>query len=123
MLRLLACQKICAKIPDNVTDDEATFTIIGSVALQGVRLVKPTLGETIVVTGLGLIGLLTVQLLRANGCRVIGIDFEKEKLKLAKKFGAEVIDLNQIDNPIKVVTDYSRGRAGCRNNYNHNKKQ
>ena len=104
-------KNLCAKIPDNVTDDEATFTIIGSVALQGVRLVKPTLGETIVVTGLGLIGLLTVQLLRANGCRVIGIDFEKEKLKLAKKFGAEVIDLNQIDNPIKVVTDYSRGRG------------
>ena len=78
-------KNLCAKIPDNVTDDEATFTIIGSVALQGVRLVKPTLGETIVVTGLGLIGLLTVQLLRANGCRVIGIDFEKEKIKARKK--------------------------------------
>ena len=48
---------LCAKIPDNVSDDEASFTILGSVALQGIRLVSPTLGETVVVTGLGLIGL------------------------------------------------------------------
>ena len=68
---IVGVPKSMCKNSDNITDDEATFTIIGSVALQGVRLVKPTLGETIVVTGLGLIGLLTVQLLRANGCRVI----------------------------------------------------
>ena len=69
---------LCAKVPDAVSDEEAAFTVLGAIALQGIRLVKPTLGETIVVTGLGLVGLMTVQLLRANGCRVLGIDFDKE---------------------------------------------
>jgi predicted dehydrogenase len=76
-----------AHIPDNVTDEEATFTVIGSIGLQGVRLLNPTLGETVVVIGLGLIGLLTAQLLKANGCRVIGADLDEEKLALAEKWG------------------------------------
>jgi len=82
---------LCAKIPDNVSDDEAAFTVLGSIGLQGVRLAEPTLGETVVVYGLGLIGLITVQLLRANGCHVIGIDINPAKLKLAAEFGADVI--------------------------------
>ena len=65
---------LCAKIPDKLSYEEASFTVIGAVALQGVRLVKPTLGETVVVIGLGLVGLMAVQLLQANGCHVIGID-------------------------------------------------
>ena len=77
---------LCAKVPHAVSDEEAAFTVLGAIALQGIRLVKPTLGETIVVTGLGLVGLMTVQLLRANGCRVLGIDFDKEKLQMAKRF-------------------------------------
>ena len=56
---------LSAKIPDGVSDEEAAFTVLGAIALQGIRLVQPTLGETVAVTGLGLIGLLTVQLLRA----------------------------------------------------------
>ena len=67
-------ENLCAKVPENVTDEEAAFTVIGAIGLQGIRLCTPTLGETIVVVGLGLIGLITAQLLKANGCRVVGID-------------------------------------------------
>ena len=101
---------LCAKVPDSVSDEEASFTVLGSVALQGIRLIKPTLGEAIVVTGLGLIGLMTVQLLRANGCRVLGLDFDQDKLLLAKKFGAEVVDLNK-ENPFAAADIFSRGRG------------
>lgn len=68
-----------AKIPENVSDEEAAFTVIGSIGLQGIRLLNPQLGETVVVIGLGLIGLITAQLLKANGCKVIGVDFDEEK--------------------------------------------
>ena len=102
---------LCAKVPDTVSDEEAAFTVLGAIALQGIRLVKPTLGETIVVTGLGLVGLMTVQLLRANGCRVLGIDFDKEKLQMAKDFGAEVVDLSTGQDPLKISNLYSRGRG------------
>jgi predicted dehydrogenase/threonine dehydrogenase-like Zn-dependent dehydrogenase len=102
---------LCAKVPDGVSDEEAAFTVLGAIALQGIRLVQPTLGETVVVTGLGLIGLITVQLLRANGCRVLGLDFDKEKLKLARQFGAEVVDLAAGQDPVKAAESYSRGRG------------
>jgi predicted dehydrogenase/threonine dehydrogenase-like Zn-dependent dehydrogenase len=102
---------LCAKVPDAVTDEEAAFTVLGAIALQGIRLVQPTLGETVVVTGLGLVGLMTVQLLRANGCRVLGLDFDKEKLDLARQFGAEVVDLAAYQDPVKAAERYSRGRG------------
>jgi len=101
---------LCAKVPETVSDEEASFTILGAVALQGIRLIKPTLGETVVVIGLGLVGLMTVQLLKANGCRVLGIDFDQNKLSLAKKFGAEVVDLNKED-PIAKADIFSRSRG------------
>tara|TARA_B100000900_G_scaffold39299_1_gene29513 strand:- start:7043 stop:9163 length:2121 start_codon:yes stop_codon:yes gene_type:complete len=101
---------LCAKIPDTVSDQDASFTVLGAVALQGIRLIKPTLGERIVVIGLGLVGLMTVQLLKANGCRVLGLDFEQEKLNLAKKFGAETVNLNKED-PLKIADIFSRGRG------------
>ena len=85
-------QNLCAKIPENVSDSEASFTVLASIGLQGIRLIDPTLGETVVVYGLGLIGLVTVQLLRANGCKVIGIDINESRLQLATEFGAEVIN-------------------------------
>ncbi len=102
---------LCAKVPDTVSDEEAAFTVLGSIALQGIRLAQPTLGETVVVTGLGLIGLVTVQLLRANGCRVLGIDFDRGKLDLALQFGAEVVDLAAGQDPVKLAELYSRGRG------------
>ncbi len=102
---------LCAKVPDSVSDEEAAFTVLGAIALQGIRLTQPTLGETVVVTGLGLIGLMTVQLLRAHGCRVLGLDFDPSKLALAKKFGAEVVDLAAGQDPVAIATAYSRGRG------------
>jgi predicted dehydrogenase/threonine dehydrogenase-like Zn-dependent dehydrogenase len=102
---------LCARVPDSVSDEEAAFTVLGAIALQGIRLVQPTLGETVVVTGLGLIGLLTVQLLRAHGCRVLGLDFDRDKLDLAQHFGAEVVDLEAGQDPVKIAKLYSRGRG------------
>ena len=69
-------KNLVAQIPEGVSDEEASFTVIGAIGLQGIRLANPTLGETVVVVGLGLIGLVTAQLLKANGCSVIGFDFD-----------------------------------------------
>ena len=102
---------LCARIPDGVSDEEAAFTVIAAIALQGIRLVQPTLGESVVVTGLGLIGLVTVQLLRAHGCRVLGIDFDADKLALAKQFGAEVVNLSAGEDPVAAAQRFSRGRG------------
>lgn len=99
---------LVAKIPENVSDIEATFTVIGSIGLQGIRLVNPTFGETVVVTGLGLIGLITAQLLIANGCRVIGIDFDQNKLNLAKKWGVITCNPKQED-VVKFVESQTAG--------------
>lgn len=81
-------QNLVAKIPEHVGLDQASFTVLGAIALQGIRLAKPSLGETFLVLGLGLIGQLTVQLLRANGCRVIVADLDPSKMDKAKEFGA-----------------------------------
>ncbi|HUE85924.1 MAG TPA: bi-domain-containing oxidoreductase [Vicinamibacterales bacterium] len=102
---------LCARIPDTVSDDHAAFTVIGAIALQGIRLVQPTLGETVVVTGLGLIGQMTVQLLRAHGCRVLGIDVDAARLELARTFGAEVVNVSDSADPVAAATEFSRGRG------------
>lgn len=102
---------ICAKVPPGVSDDEAAFAVVGAVGLQGIRLAEPSLGEAVVVTGLGLIGLATVQLLRAQGCRVLGIDLDREKLALARQFGAETVDLSAGEDPIAAGRSFSRGRG------------
>jgi predicted dehydrogenase/NADPH:quinone reductase-like Zn-dependent oxidoreductase len=102
---------LCARVPDAVSDDEAAFTVLGAIALQGIRLVRPTLGEAVAVTGLGLIGLMTVQLLRAHGCRVLGIDLDPSKLELARRFGAEVVDLAAGQDPVRAAEAFSRGRG------------
>jgi len=104
-----AAKNLTAVIPDEVSDDEASFTVVAAIALQGVRITAVELGETVVVIGLGLIGLLTVQLLRAYGCKVIGMDFCLSKLLLAKKFGAEVVDLNAVTDPVAYCTEQTRG--------------
>ncbi len=102
-------EKLCARVPDSVSDDAAAFTVLGAIALQGVRLIQPTLGETVVVTGLGVIGLMAVQLLRANGCRVLGIDLDDRKLLLAKQWGAEIVKLSQGQDPVQAAQQFSRG--------------
>lgn len=102
---------LCARIPDGVDDDAAAFTVVAAIALQGIRLVQPTLGETLVVSGLGLIGLLTVQLLRASGCRVIGLDFDPARLDLARSLGAETVDLSAGADPVRAAEALTLGRG------------
>lgn len=103
-------KNLCVRLPDNASFDAGAFGTLGAIALQGVRLAEPTLGEAVVVIGLGLIGQLTVQLLKANGCRVFGIDLDPEKILLAKKLGAE--DGAVSDAEAKhAVMEWSRGRG------------
>jgi predicted dehydrogenase/threonine dehydrogenase-like Zn-dependent dehydrogenase len=102
---------LCARIPDGVSDEAAAFTVLGAIALQGIRLAQPTLGEAVAVTGLGVIGLLSVQLLRANGCRVLGIDIDAKKLELARRFGAEVVDVAAGEDAVAAGQRFSRGRG------------
>lgn len=102
-------RNLCARIPDSVSDDEAAFTVLGAIALQGLRLAMPTLGERFAVIGLGLIGLLAVQLLRANGCRVLGIDPDERKAELARSFGAEGVALNRGEDVLAVAAAFSGG--------------
>lgn len=84
-------QTLAARIPDELSFELAAFTPLAAIGLHGIRLAQPTIGETVVVYGLGLIGLLTVQLARAAGCRVIGIDREEGRCDLARQFGADVV--------------------------------
>lgn len=102
-------KNLCAKVPSNVSDEEASFTVIGAIALQSIRLLKPEIGETIAVIGLGLVGLITVQILRANGCKVIGLDFNKSRLDIANSFGVQTIDLNTEANPLEFVKHVTNG--------------
>ena len=104
-------KNLCVKIPDNVDDESASFTVLGSIGLQGIRLIQPSIGECFVVTGLGLIGLLCVQILRANGCRVLGIDYDSKKCQLAQNFGAQTVDLSKGEDPIIVAQGFSRDRG------------
>lgn len=104
-------KNLCAPIPDNVDDESAAFTVLASIGLQGIRLAAPTLGEAFVVIGVGLIGLLTVQLLKAHGCRVLAIDFDDHKLALARQFGAEVCNPGHDEDPVAIGMAFSRGRG------------
>jgi predicted dehydrogenase/threonine dehydrogenase-like Zn-dependent dehydrogenase len=102
---------LCARIPAAVSDDAAAFAVIGAIGLQGVRLAAPTLGESFVVTGLGLIGLMTVQLLRANGCRVLGIDPDPARTALARGFGAATVELAEGEDPLSAAAAFTGGRG------------
>jgi len=104
-------KNLCAKIPDNVDDESAAFTVLASIGLQGIRLANPTLGESVVVIGAGLIGLLTTQLLIANGCRVLAIDFDENKLQLAKFFGAQTCNPSLGEDPVTQGLSFSRGKG------------
>ena len=102
-------ENLTARVPESVADEQAAFTVVGSIALQGVRLLLPTLGERVVVSGLGLIGLLAVQILRAHGCQVMGIDFDARKLELARQFGAETVDLSTGADPVATAQQWTDG--------------
>ena len=104
-------KNLCALIPDAVDDESAAFVVVASIGLQGIRLARPTIGEAFVVTGAGLIGLLTVQLLCAQGCRVLAIDFDETKLALARQFGAQTCNLSAGEDPVAAGTALSRGKG------------
>lgn len=104
-------QNLCARIPDEVDDKQAVHTVLASVGLQGIRLLNPTLGETVAVTGLGLIGSTIVQLLTANGCSVLGIDIDPARLELARKFGAQTVDASAGADPVASAMAFSHGRG------------
>jgi predicted dehydrogenase/threonine dehydrogenase-like Zn-dependent dehydrogenase len=100
---VLVPKHLAARIPDTVSDEEAAFTVVGSIALQGIRLIAPTLGETIAVFGLGLIGLLAVQVLKAHGARVLGFDFDQHRVDLARQFGADAENLASGADPLAAA--------------------
>ncbi len=102
-------KNLCAKVPDGVSDEAAAFTVIGAIGLQGIRLLKPTFGETVVVVGLGLIGLISAQLLRANGCRVIGFDFDQKKVDLANTLGVMAVNPAAGTDQVKFVLEQTDG--------------
>jgi predicted dehydrogenase/threonine dehydrogenase-like Zn-dependent dehydrogenase len=104
-------RNLCARIPEGVGDEAASFVVVASIGLQGMRLAQPTLGEAFVVTGAGLIGLLTVQLLRAQGCRVLAIDFDESKLALARQFGAQTCNPGAGEDPVAAGMALSRGQG------------
>ncbi|KQS32761.1 bi-domain-containing oxidoreductase [Dyadobacter sp. Leaf189] len=101
---------LVARIPANVSDEEAAFTVLAAVGLQSIRLLAPTLGETIVVMGLGLIGLLTAELLRINGCQVICIEPDQRRRELAAKRGFKVFD-NSLADPESGLSALNEGHG------------
>lgn len=99
-------RNLIVRTPDNVTDEEAAFTTVGAIALQGVRLADPKIGETFLVLGLGLLGQIAVQLLKANGCTVIGTDLDADLVEQATKFGAVGVDTTgDVDSTCKALTN------------------
>lgn len=104
-------ENLCAAIPDNVSDEAAAFTVVGAIGLQGIRLARPTIGERFVVIGLGLIGLLTVRILLANGCQVLGMDLDPAKCELARRFGAQAPDPSKSADPVDAARRFSRGHG------------
>lgn len=89
---------LAVRVPENLSTDHAATVTLGAIALQGVRRAAPTLGETVVVVGLGILGQITAQLLRAHGCRVIGVDLSAQRISLAIENGMDYgIDPNRED--------------------------
>lgn len=109
----VACvpRHLCALVPDNVDDETAVFTVISAIGLQGIRLAQPTLGERFAVIGVGLIGLLVVQLLKAQGCQVLAVDYDDARLALARTMGAETCNPGSGADPVAEALLFSRGRG------------
>lgn len=97
-------KNLCVRIPDGVSDEDASFATLGAIALQGVRQAEPTLGERMVVMGLGLIGLITVQLLKANGCRVLGFDPNAGRAALARELGCDLAISDTLADSVQAFT-------------------
>jgi len=103
-------KNLCVHLPEQVSYEAGAFGTLGAIALQGVRLAEPTLGESIVVIGLGLVGQLTVQLLKANGCRVFGLDLDPARVSLATELGADRAVVSS-DDAAAEIDKWTRGRG------------
>ena len=103
-------KNLCVRLPDEVSFEAGAFGTLGAIALQGVRLAVPTLGESVVVIGLGLVGQLTVQLLKANGCRVFGLDLDPSRVSLARELGADEASVSN-DDAATLIEGWTRGRG------------
>jgi len=106
---VLVSENLCCKVPESVSTDDAVFTVLSSIALQGIRLSNPSIGETFSVMGLGLVGQLTVQILLANGCKVVAFDFNKDRVEFAKKSGADAFLLADDFDPVSEALLLSDG--------------
>jgi len=104
-------RNLTAIIPDNVSYEQAAYSTVAAIAMQGIRLAKPELDEIAVVSGLGLIGLITVQLLKANGCRVLGLDLNKDKVELGRRLGMDEGIVLEVDDPHRAIDRFSHGRG------------
>lgn len=104
-------KNLVAQMPKDVSFDEAAYATVGSIALQGVRLAEPQLGEQVAVVGLGLIGLLAVQLLKANGCTVIGLDLDPSKVKFGEEMGLDRGLVSSEEDPVAAVEAFTGGRG------------
>ena len=102
-------KNLCVKIPEGVDFEDAAFTTLGAIALQGVRRADVRIGERVGVIGLGLVGLLTVQILKAAGCTVIGFDIDPKKVEFSKKLGIDEAYCSGDVLPEKVVEFFSEG--------------
>jgi threonine dehydrogenase-like Zn-dependent dehydrogenase/predicted dehydrogenase len=98
---------LCHNVPDNVNDLDAVFTVIASISLQGIRSLDPKIGDKVVVFGLGLIGQITMQLLNASGCDVIGLDINSNKVDHVKKSGYSAYKCDNIANTQKFINYFS----------------
>jgi predicted dehydrogenase len=100
---------LCAIVPSEIDDDTAAFTVLGAIALQGVRLAQPTLGERFAVIGLGLVGLLTLQILRAHGCQVLAMDPSAERARIGGELGAEIVTATDAETILRAASEFARG--------------
>jgi polar amino acid transport system substrate-binding protein len=103
-------KNLCVHLPEGVSFESGAYGTLGAIALQGVRLAEPTLGESVVVIGLGLVGQLTVQLLKANGCRVFGLDLDQTRVSLALEMGADKAAVSN-DDAAKEIDAWTRGHG------------
>ena len=104
-------RNLCAKIPDGVSDEQAAFTVLGSIALEGVRIAAPAFGERFMVFGMGMVGLLATQFLQASGCEVLAVDLNAKRLALAEGFGAKTLNIAQGGDPIAAANAWTDGRG------------
>lgn len=103
---VVVSKNLLVKIPNGIDLPSASTVALGAIALQGVRRLNPTIGENIVVLGLGLIGILTCQILKNNGCRVFAIDIDNERLKIAEELGVDyALTPKDALEQIRIVTE------------------